>query len=130
MGTRLSSKPGTVKGGEEEWRPTSVTPLPGTSWLFNSYFPDSHYDHGTAFTFNMGARISSSVGRIKLYANFTSIGQHYQDRTLYSKWLTREIRSRSTMQPEMVQTNNDDFPSNGILKRVRKSSRNSDICHW
>ena len=43
MGTWLSSEPGKVKGGEEEeWRPTSVTPLPGTSWLFNSHFLDGH----------------------------------------------------------------------------------------
>jgi len=40
MGTWLSSKLGKVKGGEEkEWRPTSVTPLLSTGWLFNSHFP-------------------------------------------------------------------------------------------
>jgi len=41
MGTWLSLELGKVKGGkDEEWRPTSVTPLPETGWFFNSHFPD------------------------------------------------------------------------------------------
>jgi len=41
MGTWLSSELGKVWGGEgEEWRPTSVIPLPGISWLLNSHLPD------------------------------------------------------------------------------------------
>jgi len=36
MGTQLSSELGNVKGSEEEeWQPTSVTLLPGTSLLFH-----------------------------------------------------------------------------------------------
>jgi len=43
MGTWLSSELGKVKGGdEEEWCPTSVTPFPGTCWVFNSHFPGGH----------------------------------------------------------------------------------------
>jgi len=29
-------------GEEEEWSPTSVTSLPGISWLFNTHFTDGH----------------------------------------------------------------------------------------
>jgi len=31
---------------EEEWHPTSVTPLPGISWFFDSHFPDGHWPLG------------------------------------------------------------------------------------
>jgi len=35
---------GEAKGGEEEeWRPTSVTSFPGTSWLFNSHYSPQGY---------------------------------------------------------------------------------------
>jgi len=59
MGTQLSSDLGKMNSGEEEeWRPTSVTPLPDTGWLFNSHIPDSQLGHGTTHTFLLKSAFS------------------------------------------------------------------------
>jgi len=43
------SQLGKVKGGEEEeWRPTSVTPLPGTSKDYTKIGHGAHFPNGTA----------------------------------------------------------------------------------